>query len=702
MDAAVHALPWHVLDRVMAYAGPLTAYLHGEIARPLTEAKAREVLADAAWLDRHDLVAELELAAGLAPVTWEALLVRSPAMLLAVFPGRDGAELPPTGLAPAAALDLHHARHGLVRRMRPGEAAAAHMLLDRLCTMLGVDPHGRDADVNGVPLASDLLDMAAGLGRAALVRSLLPAVPAGPSVDAAYFAARNGHGETLALVLAAAAAAGGSAAAAAAAHAAAAAAVVGGRAELLPLVTAAAPSAEPPTRHAVALALQHGRVAAVWALLAPPTAPAAHPPAAWTWDAFADLRNEAAKRGHLDLLEFAELNDIGRPLSQYSIDSAAGTSVAMAQWLHTHHPTSISPSAMDYAAGAGRLDVVQWLHAHNACVHANPDGTYTTATDVPGYSRTTNSREKPAACSVMAFTKAAQNGHYEVFVWLWRTFPSVRPTTRNMVWAAYAGQLQIITFFVTETAAAGAGVGGLVGRLVGAAAAGDASDDLGVLLRAAIVQGHEGLAEYLLATGRVGTHELANEIGQLLRAAGTGDHLGGDDAPLAGVRATIPRPAWADGAADARDLAAALANGCRTGSLTTVAFLVDQCRVPVSDAIAAVAVHRGDLPIIAFLRSRAPAISWSALRASAAARGQWDVAALLDSLDASDAVRRTMNRVRSRPSLARIAAATDAGARVASDMVEQFVIARGVVGIGVVLGIVTVLVAAAAQALLAG
>ncbi|ETP31302.1 hypothetical protein F442_19811 [Phytophthora nicotianae P10297] len=113
-----------------------------------------------------------------------------------------------------------------------------------------------------------------------------------------------------------------------------------------------------------------------------------------------NLMDEAAKYGHLDILQF--FHNTSSPCALISRKTDAMEIIRC------------SPKAMDFAAAQGHLDVVQWLHANRS-----------------------------EGCTTFAMNNAAKNGYLEIVQWL-HTNRSEGCTTEAMDSAAQEGFVETV------------------------------------------------------------------------------------------------------------------------------------------------------------------------------------------------------------------------------------------------------------------
>ncbi|OWZ15229.1 hypothetical protein PHMEG_00011166 [Phytophthora megakarya] len=121
---------------------------------------------------------------------------------------------------------------------------------------------------------------------------------------------------------------------------------------------------------------------------------------------------EAAERGHLELVKILD-GDVS-----VALDFAAEAgNVDVVQWLHSNRTDRCTVDAMDMAAANGHLDMVQWLHDHRE-EGCSSDAMDLAATNgfLPVVKWLHHHRQE--GCSHRAMDGAAANGHLEVVKWL--------------------------------------------------------------------------------------------------------------------------------------------------------------------------------------------------------------------------------------------------------------------------------------------
>ncbi|KAL2913196.1 hypothetical protein HK105_207315 [Polyrhizophydium stewartii] len=373
-------------------------------------------------------------------------------------------------------------------------------------------------------LASRILECAAGLGRVDVVQTMAVHV-AQPSWHTFLFAGVQGHLPVIRFLCDAGRDR----------HLSLNGAIAGGHADIAAFVHARRPDlALSPA--AVQFALGARRTAAVWWLLQ-------NGPAAWrSHAAFASLQSGCAEHGHLDLLEFAVEHGIGEPLAASAVDAAA-------QW--------------------GSLATVQWLQKRAAAAPAAAGPA------------------SQAACTTAAMTNSAANGHHELFVWLWKTFPHLRPTAQQLTQAAANGHMSVVDYFVQHA-----------GEQADSADCVDDGEDRATpfdpLLQAAVAGGHLALSKRILASGR------ATPSAAMLRDALNNGH--------------VHCARWLSGVLRAAGLAGLGANSvavgnlvnkaCETDDARMLAFLVESCGVEVNDAAIQIAERFDSRKVIMLLGLR--------------------------------------------------------------------------------------------------
>ncbi|GMF25514.1 unnamed protein product [Phytophthora fragariaefolia] len=128
--------------------------------------------------------------------------------------------------------------------------------------------------------------------------------------------------------------------------------------------------------------------------------------------------NLAAMRGHLDVLEWFQMNRSLKASPGTMDDAAALGHLEIVKWLHSVRAEKCSSKAMDRAASAGHLVVVQWLPCNRS-----------------------------EGCTCDAMDSAAGHGHLEVVKWLHynRTEGCTTAAMDKDIWRLYNGCIAIDT-----------------------------------------------------------------------------------------------------------------------------------------------------------------------------------------------------------------------------------------------------------------
>ena len=131
--------------------------------------------------------------------------------------------------------------------------------------------------------------------------------------------------------------------------------------------------------------------------------------------------NWAAKRGHLDIVQWLHFNRL-EGCSTGAMNSAAEFGyLDIVQWLHFNRSEGCSTSAMDSASRNGHLDVVQWFHSNRS-----------------------------EGCTSCAMDLAAQNGHLDVVKWL-HLNRSEGCSADAMIFAAQRGHINVVKYLVENS-----------------------------------------------------------------------------------------------------------------------------------------------------------------------------------------------------------------------------------------------------------
>ncbi|KAE9277217.1 hypothetical protein PR003_g28849 [Phytophthora rubi] len=165
--------------------------------------------------------------------------------------------------------------------------------------------------------------------------------------------------------------------------------------------------------------------------------------------------NTAAKNGHLQVLQWLDANQLFMCTGDAMIGAAANGHLEVVKWLHQAHHECCSNHAMGLAAsnghlelaewlyenvyrkcqrsvasisavnsaGAGRLDVLRWMHEHFRRSFSIHD-MYAAASNGRMDVITWLHENRNEGCSVYAMRGASQNGHLEVLKWLYTHYPN--------------------------------------------------------------------------------------------------------------------------------------------------------------------------------------------------------------------------------------------------------------------------------------
>lgn len=125
--------------------------------------------------------------------------------------------------------------------------------------------------------------------------------------------------------------------------------------------------------------------------------------------------DEAAGAGKLDIVQWAHENIKDDVCTVNAMDEAASQGhLHVVQWLHQNRTEGCTTRAMDDAAGTGHLDIIQWLHEH-----------------------------RTEGCTTAAMDIAARNGDFDVLLWL-HEHRSEGCSTEAMDSAAALGRLEMV------------------------------------------------------------------------------------------------------------------------------------------------------------------------------------------------------------------------------------------------------------------
>nr|KAJ3421296.1 hypothetical protein HK105_003961 [Polyrhizophydium stewartii] len=439
-------------DFVMMHGDTLTRLLHGDLPLPLSVDTLRAALADSFELDRIDIARELLLPveasrsarnidgsdestssalpalpirSGVSvPLDMELLLVRSPEMAsivteamqpsgIALFTHLDVIRLAAeTNAAPAsrASNDPRGNHESLLVNLNlavaTGQTARSPELAGIARKVLAsLDAAGLVPHAVGYELVGQWITAAAGLGDMERVRMLLPHTGKMPPLRALDAAALHGHLDIVKVL-----------AQECNRHAIAVSTrsperapklltidggIIGGHIECIKAVLALNHKVEP-SRAAIASALERNTPAAVWWFLSKNSQTR-------YLDCFKDLQTIAASTGHIDLLNYAIRNGVGK---------------------------RAEAEAMNGAAKGGHINAIRSLHT--ACLIKPAE-------------------ERDANCSIRGIELAATEGHLDVFEYLWehadivsgKTFAGVPPS--SIAPAARKGHLNIIESYMSRT-----------------------------------------------------------------------------------------------------------------------------------------------------------------------------------------------------------------------------------------------------------
>eukprot|EP00752_Nemacystus_decipiens_P007448 g6657.t1 len=149
-----------------------------------------------------------------------------------------------------------------------------------------------------------------------------------------------------------------------------------------------------------------------------------------------DAMDRAAKRGHVDVLEF--LWQQGQECTTEAIDGAAKEGHLEAViWLSRNTNTGATKAAMDSAAANGHLSVVEWLH-HNRCEGCTVSAMNWAAEN--GHLSVVKwlHHNRQEGCTTAAFDRSAMNNHVDVVLWLTR-YRTEGGTESALQWAVSRG-----------------------------------------------------------------------------------------------------------------------------------------------------------------------------------------------------------------------------------------------------------------------
>ncbi|GAB9462538.1 Ankyrin repeat [Globisporangium polare] len=161
---------------------------------------------------------------------------------------------------------------------------------------------------------------------------------------------------------------------------------------------------------------------------------------------YPEVMQTAVRRGHLDIVQYLHETQSEDARSPDTMDRAAKyKQFEVLEYLH-HSKAQCTTKAMDYAAGAGRLDIVKLLHDERT------EGCTTEAMDSAARHGHLDMLQflhdhRSEGCTAMAFDYAARNGHLEIVKFLHEN-RSEGYTTRAVDSAAKRGHLQIVQFLL--------------------------------------------------------------------------------------------------------------------------------------------------------------------------------------------------------------------------------------------------------------
>eukprot|EP00842_Homolaphlyctis_polyrhiza_P002259 jgi/Hompol1/3033/HPOL_003103-RA len=556
-------LPWELRRRIYRHAGHFTQLLHGELVQPITRHQATLVVIDCFQSDnvaKAHMLPRFEL-------EFEPLFIRSPEMQLQLW------MLFPRQLAPAyyTALDL-------VPDCEPPVVGSLASLFNNLKPHLrevAVDllrlVHRRVRPEQGSPLADELLNYAIKLGRLDVVKEVLPLTDQAEQPSKATFdlAGKVGQLDIVEHLV------DSITSVEAAANVSLDGAVEGGNAEVVEHLKSRFPDLKPSpaAEHTVRQAIQGGHSQFVWEMLRTHLREGGE-------HALREVKEWAAESGNMQLLRLVLERDIGGPLTKKAMDKAAGNGhLEIVKFLHSYTRVGCTTDAMDEAARNNRLWVVQWLHLNRT------EGCTTEAMD--GASENGHlevlkwlHKYRKEGCTPLAFTWASIYGHIEVFEWLWDAMPAMRPTVRHMRSATYSGQFWIVERFTKQT-----------------------REDLSELLGSALSGGHLFLAEWLMSLKRCTPNSA------MMTDIAKHGHM--DCAVWLHTKLIQLNPAGVSYPP------AAIEQACRRNHVLIVKFLMETCRVKLSDT-AFNTLATAHISLVQYLLQREPQrYGWAAIGAKA-------------------------------------------------------------------------------------
>ncbi|TYZ54585.1 hypothetical protein PybrP1_005063, partial [[Pythium] brassicae (nom. inval.)] len=131
----------------------------------------------------------------------------------------------------------------------------------------------------------------------------------------------------------------------------------------------------------------------------------------------ASAMDYAAVAGHLDVMQWLHANRTEGCTTRAMDDAAGAGHLDVVQWLHANRTEGCTTRAMDRAAGAGHLNVVRWLHEHRSegcTTDAMDDAASGDHLDVVQWLH----EHRTEGCTINAMDQAATRGHLEIVEWL--------------------------------------------------------------------------------------------------------------------------------------------------------------------------------------------------------------------------------------------------------------------------------------------
>eukprot|EP00842_Homolaphlyctis_polyrhiza_P001505 jgi/Hompol1/2355/HPOL_005967-RA len=374
-------LPEELYEMIDQYKDPYTKYLHNELPLPLCWSDFESLMCGVFKSNRLS-IAEKMLADKMFWPTYEAQYVTTPEMeeIARPFFFNSGSDCFTTmDLQQGKECSLSHL-HKLAceePRLNSIQLQMANEMLDWILL------HGKQPFTPS--FASELLDIAAGLGRLQVVKHLLPQLDGEPSNQAFDAAGLRGHSQVIDffidnnLVQ----------------NASIEGAVVGGLLSVVKRLFSMFTDRFTVYYYTVSKTIESGNTKVI----------------EWMMDdaemsrgaAFDSIRYYCALHGKLDLLKLATERQIGNPLEDWTLNSIATNGhLDVLIWLHQHTDLPFTGGIVDGAAFEGQIHVAKWFRSNF----------------------TLN-------CSSDAFFNAGSNGHVEMFIWLWDNYPAVRPSAND-------------------------------------------------------------------------------------------------------------------------------------------------------------------------------------------------------------------------------------------------------------------------------